>query len=493
VNNQGTALIEGKIRQVTRLPEPSPEFADALWAQIVELDRQKAINLPERQPTFLTRLKALWNRTPPHFQGFRTGVVFTLMLLLAGIILFSTPGGRAMAQSVLSFFTREKSDTLPIPIEYITDPLPTRTPEPPFELALVPAELDIRPDPTKTPIKTQGLSLEEAETLAGFDLYEPSKLPRDYDLTRVDFDSEKQAVYMEFRSPRAGTGEFFYILQGRNLDPYEVGASAKVEYIPIGDNSAEFVQGLWFTPAGSKEALWKNNSDTYAIRWDAENISIEIFFMLNDTFMPAYITRDEMIALAQSLVQCPSSNSDACNGTQVNTSRLPIPSVAEDWMDVYTSVTEIEPLAGFDVLVPGLLPEGVPFSHFRFNPELKMVWIDCGNFAGDLMRVSGPHLRISQRLLTEADKDTIEYYPPEAIEEVEVNGIPGKLYTGSLDWPEGSLDPSTSTPTWLPDTGHLWLTWNIDKVIYSISFDPGYMGGERLSPQNLLRIAESLY
>ena len=89
MNNQGTSFLEDNIRQATHLPEPSPEFANSLWAQIVELDHQKSIFLPKPWPPFLTNLKLRFDWQISHSRRLQTGIVFLLALLLAGILLYN--------------------------------------------------------------------------------------------------------------------------------------------------------------------------------------------------------------------------------------------------------------------------------------------------------------------------------------------------------------------------------------------------------------------
>lgn len=419
-------------------------------------------------------------------------VIVTLVLVMIAGLFLVTPTGNAIARQVMQFFARSEGNILPVPTEYITELLPTHTPAPPYGLALVPVGMDDFINQLPTPPAPQGISLDEAESLAGFDLFEPSRLPRDYALSKVEFNNENQTVRLEFNSPQAGSGEFFAITQGMGLEPIEVGASAGVEDLQIGNSFAQLVQGGWFTSLGSTEATWSGDGGPVYLRWEAKGITIEMLFMLNDTFFPAYITRDEMIELAEALVQCPSTNSEVCDGDHAIVSRLSIPGNDNDWMDAYRSVAEVKTLSEFDVLIPGLLPQGISFSHVRFNTNLKMVWIEFGDFSSDLMHIDGPHLRISQKVLSAENEALVENYPPEAIKTVSINGYDGKLYQGSLEWPQAAAGRPTPAPIWESDTGSVMVTWSTETIRYSISFDPGSLGGERLSPQNLLLIAESL-
>ena len=416
-------------------------------------------------------------------------------LLIIAVFILATPAGNVFANEVLRFFSRAGGDALPAPTELISTPAPTNTPEPQYGLGLVPAEHVVRPTPTTTPTMVgapQESALTEAEAAAGFNLYEPLRLPRDYNLVRVSYDEIRQGVYMEYKSPRAGTNEFFYIFQGRNLEPFEIGASAKTETVQIGDYSAEIVRGSWFTPAGSIEQIWVNTPETYFLRWQAADVYIEMGFLFNETFMPAYLTRDEILTLASELVRCPSTEIDTCDGSHVIPGRQPTPPEVDD-RAAYLSVAEVESLAGFDILEPGLLPEALFFSHARFSPSGKFVWLDYGDFAGDLMHFRGPTLRISQLVRQSASSISSGDYPPEAVENVVVNGYPGIITFGRLFTNAATPGQPTPSPIWQAETGDIAVKWMTETMIYFISFTPGYPGSERLSKQNLIRIAESLH
>ncbi len=212
--------------------------------------------------------------------------------------------------------------------------------------------------------------------------------------------------------------------------------------------------------------------------------------MLNESFSPAYIGRDEMITLAESMILCPNSETSACVGSHVVPTHQPMPQNVDDRI-AYLNLRDVDAFTGFDVLEPGLLPEGLSFSHARFSSSGQFVWLEYGSFAPDLIRVDGPSLRISQGVLTGFESDG-EDYPPEAIEPVEINGFPGKVYYGSLETPAVSSGQTNPTPTWNRDSGSIQIYWKTDTMWHSIWFNPGSNGGERLSKESIVRIAESL-
>ncbi len=281
MNNQGTSFLEDDIRQATHLPEPSPEFANSLWTQIVELDHQKSIYLPKPRPPFLTNLKLTFDWQVSPSRRLQTGVVFILALLLAGILIFTTPGGRAFAQSVLSFFTRAKSDTLPTQTWQMSTPNATEAGT---------------SDPSS--ILDANLTIEEAEHLAGFDILKPTYTPQFLSFSGASYESDHRIVRI-----------FYRYVQSNGLvireEPYvntedcelcgEVGASADVETVQIGDTTGEYVEGVWkLTDNGP---VWESDPYLKTLRWQANSMAFELIYM----GPPDTLTKEDLIKVARNL------------------------------------------------------------------------------------------------------------------------------------------------------------------------------------------------
>lgn len=459
---------------------------------------------PEPGKHYYDRMSSMpWNtKKPSPFTSYGKQLgwnALLVVLILAALFVFLTPAGHAIAYEVVQFFARAESNIVPDPGQKIPSPVATRTPEPMTGLALVSAET--MPTPTAfgnalrpmsvLPEGSIRMTLDEVENASGMNLYEPYMLPRDYRLTDVVYSESKGMVCLFYRSPQAGSNEFFSICQGKDFQPIPIGASADLFTFQIGAYHVELVQGGWYTHDGSSSNEWSNLPETYTIRWDTEDRSIEMFFMLNESFSPAYISRDEMITLAESMILCPTTEKTACVGSHVVPTRQPMPQGVDDRL-AYLNLTDVEPLTGFDILEPGLLPEGLSFSHARFSSSGKFLWLEYGAFAPDLMHANGPSLRISQGLLPDF-KANGEDYPPEAIDLVEINGFAGKVYHGSLETQAVSSGQTDPTPTWNRDSGSIQVYWETGTMWYSIWFYPGSNGGERLSKESIVRIAESLH
>jgi hypothetical protein len=564
-------------------------------------------------------------------------VAFVIILCLLG---FTTPPGRALAQQILHFFTRALGNTLPLPPGQVFEPVPSTTPEPTYTLALQPADQVVQTTPTTKPTlalnpeELKDMSIVEAEAAVGFGLYEPVRLPLDYRLTRILYDPIHQSVSMWYASPRAGSGEFFQVTQGRNLASLSVGLDAKVETVAIGEHSAEFVRGGWFVANGASESTWESQAGVYTLRWQAEDVTISIEFLMNDSFLPAYLERDEMLAVAQNLVRCDPAGDYTCEVSQAaaaagftpwqfpaapaglsfnhvdyrpgltvlqygsgmdqltilqstrdfaaqeEDSWFSVPADAIQGVDVagqpgeyvkgqfmaqpgeseagwnpdsplerlrwksdawwfqiikiggtslqsqpmadmagqltgtvaqvqadrqqntlpedglpdaYTDVTDLETAAGFDVLEPGVLPDGLPFSHARYIPDSGGVMLFYGSFAPDKLHANGPILVVNETPRQANEVNVGSSYPPEAVQPVEVNGYSGRFITGMMETVQSEPGQPAPAPLWNPDAGVLTLAWNTDEMTFTVNFNSSGQGGARVSAQDLLRIAGSLH
>jgi hypothetical protein len=458
------------------------------------------------------------------------------------------------------------------------------------------------------------------------------ELPEDYHLDQINYDETRETVQMTYSSPKSSSGEFFMITQGKNLELPEISERAEVVAIPVGDNTAELVRGMWWNEDGSSKATWVDQAGVFTIQWQQNDVAIRIVFMMNDDFYPAYLDQEQMVAVAHSLAQCPTAEKFTCqlqqmtaavgfkpwqfseipesftfqrvdyrdglvalwytkgaeqltvsqanynfaireadtwysvpeaaiqpvtvngaageyvkgqlmpaqNGSQAvwdpaakveslrwkqgiywfqivfsggedsdNQQQLityaeslreeaPLPTstsqplqVKEDiWSQVYTNLEDVRPLVDFEVLEPTILPEGVFFSHVRYISTGTLM-LFYGDFAEDLMHASGPVLMINLHWIKDSEPVYPEMFPPEAIEQVYVNGIPAKLTIGYIQASMAEPGQPTPEPTWVNDDGSLALTWKENGVGISISYQSSY-NKWRITKEDLIAIAESL-
>lgn len=619
-------------------PESIPDSAE-----MEELLRSFRFSPGERMRLRMARAPWMAGQTPQkgvlkmNRKPLLAALAVIVLVLVAGLL--ATPAGSVLAGQVIQFFVRAPGNTVALPTEQIFPPVPSATPEPTRALALLPAEQVAEMTPTALPAAAldpdalEDMSLAAAEETAGFDVLEPTYLPGDYRLKAIRYDPGQQAVSLRYASPQAGSGEFFEITEGKQLEPFNVGPGATVETVAIGPYAAEFVRGGWFVANGSSAAVWEDASGTYTLRWQAEDLLISIGFFLNDDFSPAYIQYEDMLAVARSLARCPAANDLACESAKaavaagfapwqfsqspdgltfrrvdyrpgltalwytsgsgqfsVLQSRQTFTALEEEawagvpgeaiqnvsvagqpgeyvrgsfmtrpgegaaswdedsplerlrwqnsgwWFQIikvgepdlspqqfadlagrlsmqappveaaepqteprftstfeqaYVDLAALEAAAGIDILEPGRLPEGLAFSHARYDAAIGTM-LFYGSFAEDKYHSNGPVLIVTQNPLAAARGNITDAYPGEALRQVTVNGNPAWLIHGSLMTEMATADNPAPVPTWVPDSGTWLLAWKEAGLSLTIQFNPAGRG-ERLNGEDLIEMAESLH
>ena len=85
-----------------------------------------------------------------------------------------------------------------------------------------------------------------------------------------------------------------------------------MERVKIGNYDGEYVGGGWITkqppdddptPALTitLQAVWDPDANIHFLRWQENDILYELFFNGDNPDLPGYLTKDEMIAIAESL------------------------------------------------------------------------------------------------------------------------------------------------------------------------------------------------
>lgn len=216
-----------------------------------------------------------------------------LGMLLAGGF-WATPSLRALAQSVIEFFSPRTTDT---------------------QAGSVFAGGGEPPPQSSNPYP---LSLDELTALADFDVRVPSFMPEQYHFGGGSYRSAMHDVEMIFYCPIA---PWSLMIVQRQIDepepPMEVGASAIVEDVTIGDTIGQYVRGMWETrvdpqliptPGGEVKELpstriWTNDSAWQRIVWREDGINLMISTgsgtMGGDTPPLCALTKADYVAIAQ--------------------------------------------------------------------------------------------------------------------------------------------------------------------------------------------------
>ncbi len=223
-------------------------------------------------------------------------------------ILPNYPGQTAIAKTAIAVLNATTTPTAADSNSTATDNLvePTRKPQP-------------------LPRETALLTIEEVEDLAGFDVLVPDLLPHarpwygapvDAKTNRVMAGRDWQTVLvqadspwaMEFQSagydPETKIVSLIYLrfnIQQEKITSQddcdlctEVGASAKITEVQIGDVPGEIVHGVWNLLGETK--AWENNPWVQRLRWESNNT----VFQINYFYFPGSLTYDSMVEMAES-------------------------------------------------------------------------------------------------------------------------------------------------------------------------------------------------
>lgn len=211
----------------------------------------------------------------------RLAGAFLLSLLVLGVLLLATPQGRAWAQEILRFFSRAESDHLPVQS---------------WQQSPIPVSSTITPDPSS--ILDADQTVVEVEQSAGFDVLEPTWLPDNLTFVGATLEQEQTIVRLFYRYIETNglvlREEPFQRTEDCELCG-EVGSSAAVEVVKIGDTLGEYVEGTWkLTDNGP---VWDSDPYLKTIRWQTNGMAFELLYM----GPPDTVTKEDMIAIAKSL------------------------------------------------------------------------------------------------------------------------------------------------------------------------------------------------
>jgi hypothetical protein len=158
-------------------------------------------------------------------------------------------------------------------------------------------ETTVEEKPTPEPL-TFSLTVNEAETLAGFDIFEPSYLPTGYSLEGAAYDPQTQKVAMKYIAQQnEGT---LYIYQQRGDFVHDPAGQAYVTPVPIGDVEAEFTRGAWvYETPDTTIPRWDASADVYSLSWQKGGIVFSINFLGGETVPP--LSAAELLSIGESL------------------------------------------------------------------------------------------------------------------------------------------------------------------------------------------------
>jgi len=181
----------------------------------------------------------------------------------------------------------------------------------------------------------------------------------------------------------------------------EVGASAIVEKVQIGDLTGEYFRGSFVMEAGQATTIWDPDFTQETLRW----VDGKTSYSLNYFFGPQTpLGKEGMVALAESMTTEP-------------VVKLPMPvtatpdsSTGELQTPFTLSITEVEELAGFKLVLPPTLPDFLSLEGAMYEPETKVVTISYSLEMGETdpsIGLSMNGLYLSEQFVSNPDECAI--------------------------------------------------------------------------------------
>lgn len=403
--------------------------------------------------------------------------IFTLAVLIALLI---TPQGRVFAQRIFLFFTKTEEKSFPIPTEQVYSVPPTETPVPTYILPLQP--VDATTEPTKSPeLLDQSCTSPEsqsgyfcqvkaAEALAGFNAKEFPYDPKGMKFSKATFNPETGEIWMEFVVITGGgyldVRQWVADFPAQN-DTWGKVPSDAVEQVSVNGLYAEIASGTWAIYPNANSAVWEPGGQL-SLAWRDGNRWF-VLEKMGDPYPIEWITKDEMIKLAESLVDA-----------------RPVDAIPPLDPEYLSTVEQAEALAGFDIPTPTVLPVGY---------ELKrVVW--AYNVAVHLLygpkNSSDSELHITMGQIANSQAGPCMECPPGVTEMVQVGPWQGWYWRGIFSTGPATAGQPTPTPIWEGDAAYWSLAWNTDKLWLGISYSPSFNSGKEMNKETLIKIAESL-
>ncbi len=413
--------------------------------------------MPQRNPSTLARAAGY----------------ISIAVVAMTIIFLSSPQGQATAQSLLRFFTRAGSDSLPLPADVATQAIPTTiTPAPTRLLPLVEAKTPPASTSAATPLpegarrqqdgSIWAVSLAEIQPVVDFAIRSLPSAPRGYALTDVIYLPSGGLVQQIYKYHPYQSGEMFIFSQQTTPPEDVIGQSAAAEQIEIDGRPVEVVEGSWFTAADADQQQWAADAPVHTFRWQQDGFTFTIEFWVNETFSPAYLEPEDMQAMVE-----------VAMGT-----RVAFPTYPQRLDLQHLTLEQAQEQAGYIVVAPSLLPEGFIFSRAAYDPSMELVVLFYEP-AGASRHSTGTSLLVFQtpHISTQTVWDG---YPPEALETVEINGYDGLLARGSMVNDRYEADAA------------LFLEWTTGRLKITVRFYASDTSAPRLTSEDMIAIAESV-
>lgn len=417
----------------------SPEF---------EAQVRQAYGVPEIDGAFVTRLQAQLARQAEEnaaktarlaTRRLRFGLGLTAAAVLLMLFMLEAPQGRALAEAIGHLFQIAPETEIPIdnPEIYFTP-----NPEPTLPLTLAPAGSVL---PTQTPTPAQpawpdqrsttcegdpcdyAAAVQKAEEQVDYDLRAFATEPTGMRFEGVYVDKEN---YVLIHYAQDGGITELDLTQGLGQKFPEDTASVPAEAIQavmVGNYPGEYVHGSFAYDGSTDTYAWYSDMPVFTLRWTDAERWYEI--RLRGGGAQELQGVESLVQLALTLP-----------GQPVETSALRA--------DYLKSVAEAEQISGFDLLEPGVLPEGFAFRHGTWNEAESLVSLFYAppdediRYTSIVIRVKPAELFWKEPIELGRMIDPRDMLM--ASEEVDINGQEGKYFSWSVNshalvWQQGDL------------------------------------------------------
>ena len=226
------------------------------------------------------------------------------------------------------------------------------------------------------------LSPAQASEQAGFDVWVPSKMPGSLAFIGIHYDAEHNLVRL-FYPLNCGEdcGNSLYLEEqpapnGEDCDlcgffvgdedavegpRHAVGTEATIEAVQIGDVTGQYVKGDWVSN-NVTGFEWENDWYTQRLLWKKDGMA---FLLYDGTW--GELEKEDLITIAESMIKAQ---------VEADTPVLPATATPEvvNYRSPYTlTIAQAEEQAGFDLRVPGVLPEGLSLEGAHYDAERHTV------------------------------------------------------------------------------------------------------------------------
>ncbi|MDQ3007657.1 MAG: hypothetical protein M3R47_20045 [Chloroflexota bacterium] len=346
----------------------------------------------------------------------------TLVVIVFLAVAFVTPQGRAFAQSILQFFTRAETNSFP---EDVIEPNPLElTAEPPASL----------------------ITLREAEIRAGFDVAELPMVPAGFNYLGARM--YRDAISLEYEAQ--GGGGNLILMQSKDgfvQSEWDKVPGDAIVPVRIGNVDGEFAQGTFVVKAGETSATWNSSAPILRLRWLKDDIWFDLT-KYGDVEVIEYLDQAGMIELA----------------SRVTTNPFAL------------TMEEVEKYAGYNVMEPVVIPEGMTFLGASFDPALKMASISIGYSESERI------ILVNQQPVDLVETCTLcgVVGASALVQAVQINNMPG-------EYAEGVWELTNNGPVWRDYPFLKTLRWQIEGQAFEIIFM-----GDGLVIDDLIAVAESI-